>query len=82
MQGIVLDYWIFLGLMQQVDDAISKEEEKKKKEALKKELKKINDDMRYFFPTILFLPPVVFESVAFCSLSKYSADNSEHNTTT
>ncbi|XP_052775006.1 DNA excision repair protein ERCC-6-like isoform X2 [Mya arenaria] len=34
------------GVMQQVDEAISKEEEKKKKESLKKDLKKVNDDIR------------------------------------
>jgi len=32
--------------MEQVDSAISKEEEKNKKEVLKKELKKVNDDIR------------------------------------
>ena len=45
----------FTGVMKQVDDAITKEEEKKKKESLKKELKKVIDDIRYnLFAFLIF----------------------------
>lgn len=41
-----------LGVMKQVDEAITKEEEKKKKESLKKELKTVNDKIRYLIINI------------------------------
>lgn len=41
-----------LGVMRQVDEAITKEEEKKKKESLKKELKTVNDKIRYLIINI------------------------------
>lgn len=51
--------------MQQVDDAISREEERKKKEALKKEMKKINDDMR-----LLLVHEALLHSVLICEIKR------------